>query len=529
MLRRLDFGRGLILGALVLGGLASRSEAQPPSGTSRPSMPRDPSLVGPPLGASGALGDGESNEPIGGRAGSSAGRVPRSLSSPAPNIFAIPEGTGVGTPRAVPITDVPIYGSLSLPTLEEEGPTDGLTLDIAIDRLIRENLDLRGRSLEIPQADADILTASLRYNPIFYADSQLVPYGSYTEARPGGQTQYDVNVLLPFDVTGKRKARTLVAQRAKRVVEAQYQDAVRVQIDNLYTAYVNALAARETFRYAQASLEGLNAILDVTQKLQEQGVKTSTDVKSVQVLRDAAAIGVIDSEEAYRADKRTLSPLLNLQVDAAEELELRGTIRDLAPPPPPSPELVSMAMQLRPDLNAYRLGVHRAHADFQLARANRLENIYVLYQPYTFQDNAHQPQSATGKNSTSWALGVTVPVPIFDRNQGNIRRAAINIDQTRVELASLEQSVATEVQQASREYGVSREALDRIRQGLLPAALQVRDDTYRLFRAGEQDILVYLNAQRDYNETVRQYRDTVVRHRRSMLRLNTVVGARLLP
>ena len=485
--------------------------------------------MGPALGASGAVGDDSSNEPIGGRPGSSAGRVPRSLSQPAPNIFAIPEGTGVGTPRSLPITDVPLYGSLSLPSLEDEGPADGLTLDMAIDRLIRENLDLRGRSLEIPQAEADILTASLRYNPILYADSQLIPYGSYTEDRPGGQTQYDINVLMPFDVTGKRKARTLVAHRAKKVIEAQYQDAVRLQIDNLYTAYVNALAARETSRYAQASLEGLNVILEVTQKLQEQGVKTSTDVKSVQVLRDAAAIGVIDSEEAYRADKRTLAPLLSLPVDAAEALELRGSIRDLAPQPPPSAELVNMAIQGRPDLNAFRLGVHRAQADFQLARANRLENIYVLYQPYTFQDNAHQPPSSRGKSATSWALGVTVPMPIFDRNQGNIRRAALNVDQTRVELAALEQEVATEVQQAAREYGVSREAVGRIRQGLLPAALQVRDDTYRLFRAGEEDILVYLNAQRDYNETVRQYRDTVVRHRRSMLRLNTAVGARILP
>jgi cobalt-zinc-cadmium efflux system outer membrane protein len=49
------------------------------------------------------------------------------------------------------------------------------------------------------------------------------------------------------------------------------------------------------------------------------------------------------------------------------------------------------------------------------------------------------------------------------------------------------------------------------------------------FTEGEVDALAYLNAQRSYNDIVRQYRDTVVRHRRSMLRLNTVIGRRLLP
>ena len=81
-------------------------------------------------------------------------------------------------------------------------------------------------------AEADILTASLRANPILYSDVQLVPYGTFSPNRPGGQTQYDLNVTYPFDLTGKRQARTLVATRAKRVIQAQYQDAVRLQIDN---------------------------------------------------------------------------------------------------------------------------------------------------------------------------------------------------------------------------------------------------------------------------------------------------------
>ena len=57
-----------------------------------------------------------------------------------------------------------------------------------------------------PQARADVLTASLRANPILYADSQLVPYGSFTDERPGGPTQYDLNVSHPIDYSHKRQA-----------------------------------------------------------------------------------------------------------------------------------------------------------------------------------------------------------------------------------------------------------------------------------------------------------------------------------
>src|SRR5439155_9260583 len=102
-----------------------------------------------------------------------------------------------------------------------------------------------------------ILNAGLRANPIFYADGQLIPYGRYSRQRPGGQTQYDVNISYPLDLSRKRQNRTMVATAAKRVLEAQYQDAVRLLIDNLYTAYVDVLAARQTLIYARKSYETL--------------------------------------------------------------------------------------------------------------------------------------------------------------------------------------------------------------------------------------------------------------------------------
>jgi len=176
-------------------------------------------------------------------------------------------------------------------------------------------------------------------------------------------------------------------------------------------------------------------------------------------------------------------------------------------------------------LQAYRLGIARSHADVKLALANRLADVYLFYQPYTFQDNS----PFGGASATSWAAGVTVPVPLYNRNQGNIRRAKHNVDQSKLELASQELRVVGEVKQAEKEYLIAHSAVERMERIIRPAADRVLDTARLRWQSGEKDVLFYLAALRDYNAFVRQYLTDWLRHRRATLRLNTVVGQRLLP
>jgi outer membrane protein, heavy metal efflux system len=514
--------------AIVLALTPCRAEAQGPTIES-PDAARVPAStsLGRVPGSGGTRGGAPADigTILGGRPGPSVPRVPTQVTRPGPG-FGMAPTRGITVPPSVPFVEVPIYGPLAVDVRpEEEGPPGGLTLDAAIERLVAENLDLRAQFHEIPKATADLLTASLRANPIFYADGQLIPYGNYSENRPGGQTQYDINVTYPLDVSHKRQARTRVACQAKRVLEAQYQDAVRQQIDSLYDAYVDVLGARETVRYAKASVTGLTQLLEKTERLLRGGERTRGEVERVRVQLDSARIGQVDAEESLRNAKRTLAPLLRLPPTEAESLEVRGTINDTVPPPPPGEELVRMALESRPDLVALRLGIGLAEADARLARAERFQDVYLLYQPYTFQNNA--PMNA--KSAHSWALGVTVPLPLYNRNQGNIMRARVNVSQTKTQLAAAELRVATEVRQAEREYSVTRAAVAHIERDLLPGARRIRDETMRRYDRGEAALIDYLVAQREYNDIVRQYRDTQVRHRRSMLDLNTAVGQRILP
>ena len=446
----------------------------------------------------------------------------------------LPEGAApartapiVGVPDVAPLTEVPLFGSLELSAGDDEGPADGLPFDAALDLLLRNNLDLLARRFEIPAADADILTASLRANPIFYADSQLIPYGNFDpNKRPGGQTQYDVNVSYPVDYSRKRRARTINAVQIKRAVEAQYQDAVRLQVANLAGAYVNVLAARETARYAATGLKGLDAVLEKTRPLFGRGNRTSVDIGRIEAQREAAAVGSLDADEALMRAKRALGGVLNLPPAEAEGLEVRASLRDDAPAIPPSDELVAMALRCRPDVVAFRLGVGVANSALDLQRANRYADAYVLLQPYTFQNN-----SPVGlKSAYSYAIGVTVPLPLYNRNQGNIERAKVNIDQTKAQLAGIERQVVTEVRQAEREYLTTRDYLARLEATTLPKSRKAVADTRQLLVSGELiDVTLLLNVQREANDITRQYRDTAVRHRRSMFALNTAVGQRILP
>jgi cobalt-zinc-cadmium efflux system outer membrane protein len=485
------------------------------------------SLLGPKPGAGANLGmQPGRDELLFGRLGVSAPRVPTSITMPGGVYQGPPPRRGIAAPEPLPTPKPPFYGTFELPKgPEEEGPPNGLTLDQAMDWFVHYNLELRGQFLEIPQAQADILTASLRANPILYADSQLVPYGSFNNRRPGGPTQYDLNISHPLDLSHKRQARMAYAAQELRVLEAQYQDAVRRGLNNLYMAYVDVLAARQTVIYAQVSVKGLDAFVKANEALYRGSTTPRPDVEQARSERAIATYSLLDAEGTLRQRKHVLAQLLSIPPDQAERLELRGLIDDRAPPPPPDDELIRIALNARPEVVAYRLGIEVAEANLKLARANRFADAYLLFQPFTYQNN-----EPFGKQSgTSWALGLTMPLPAYNRNQGNIERAKINIYQSQVQLEDISRKVIAEVQQAANEYRVSRQIVLGIRDQILPHLRRALADRDRLFQEGETNVFAYLEQTRRYNETAKAYLDSAVRHRKSMLGLNTAVGQRILP
>ena len=521
----------LMLAAMILAIASDRALAQGPQVDTGapPGVPDARGKIGPALGASGGVSFETSpilDRPLGGRAGPSASRAPvgglaiqsGNLNQAKPNF----------KPRTTPPTEIPSYGELDLPegtgafVVGEEG---GMTLDAAIGLLIQRNLDLIALRFEIPMASADVLTAGLRANPIFYADSQLIPYGRYTNTRPGGPTQEDVNITYPIDVTQKRKARIVVAREAKKVTEAQFQDAVRQSVDGLYGAYVQLAASELTLKYSRAFLAGLVRLRDLYESRLAVGQVGQEKVDALRAQVEMAQLQERQANAALIASRRDLGLMLNFTREQSDAIRIHDNLRNVGELPESLDALVTRALKTRPDLLAFRFGLGRANADVTLAQRNRYSDVYLLVQPYTFQNNTY-----LGLHSpTSWAVGLTANVPVFNRNQGNIQRAKVNVRQTQVELASQERQVVHDVEDAVRQFDLTRQSVIEIENEVLPASRRVRDVALNRTRAGEANPEEYLEAQRQFNEVVKQYRDALVGHRQDMLDLNSAVAVRLFP
>ena len=485
------------------------------------------SAVGQPLGAAAFPDFGSpSNAPFSGRAGSFGSHIPASaLSTPGVPVVQVrgAQTTIIQSTQPVQTTQ---YGELELPAnFVEYGTPGNMDIDAAINQLVTQNLDLIAAKLEIPMADADVLTANLRANPIFYADTQLIPYGHFSFLRPGGPPQSDLNINYPLDLSFKRAARTASAREAKSVVEAQLRDAVRNQIDNLYTVYEGVVSAGLTLKFSEVYLAGIKRLRTLTEQLYRDGQIQESDFDAVKANVYKAQLQVKESRKAKIAANRALALLLNMPLEDVEQIDVYDPVGRVQELPASKEELVKRAVTHRPDLLAWKFGVRRAQADLNLAKANAYPDAYVLYQPYTFQNNTYLGVPS----AYSWTLGVTMTIPIYNRNQGNVTRAKINQTQSEIQVASAERVVVNDVLNAILELEQSAIAVADFRKEIIPESTKVRDAAFTRFKLGNSSALDYLDAQQNFNDQVKAYRDAMVRHRQAILDLNTAVGERVLP
>jgi cobalt-zinc-cadmium efflux system outer membrane protein len=401
-------------------------------------------------------------------------------------------------------------------------PSDGLSLDDAIKLLLQSNYDLRIKFQDIPKARADILSAGLRNNPSVFFSADNIPYGNYSEQRPG-EVDYELTLIQPTDVNNKRRRRIRLAQRAERVIEALYQDSVRQEIDKLYTAYTDVLEAAINVRAAQIDVALQSEVVKVV-RARVPASAPRAELTQALVTQGRIETALRKAEANLVQSRRDLAVLLAVPPKQADDLTPCGSIRLTAALPPCVDDLIRLALTIRPDLAAYRLNVNRAQAQLQRRQAERIEDVILFYTPYQIQDFPGQAAQA----APGWEAGALVVLPVFDRKQGDIARANVEVNQTRTEVQGAEQQVMNDVRQATADYAVSRQSVERFEREILPDSRSVLAEKQRLFASGE-NIDVLLAARKDFNDVVRQYQDALLRHRRAMLRLNTAVGQRLLP
>ena len=175
------------------------------------------------------------------------------------------------------------------------------------------------------------------------------------------------------------------------------------------------------------------------------------------------------------------------------------------------------AMDLRPDLRAAQQSVTAANSQHALAKANAKQD-FTLSATYSH---------VNGLSASN--IAVSVPLPIFDRNQGEIARTHYGISQAQHQELAARGQVMTDVRDAYEGLQTNDRVLQRYRSGYLDIAQKNRDISEFAYRRGAASLLDFLDAERSYRSTQLAYRQTLAAYLLALEQVRQAVGTRSLP
>jgi len=224
---------------------------------------------------------------------------------------------------------------------------------------------------------------------------------------------------------------------------------------------------------------------------------------------------VILSEAHLRTAKQKLLLLMGRGRAITEDVELEGSL----PRPPINtalPELEGIALAQRPDYLALIRDQSRSEASIRLEEANGKPN-YVAGMEYRRQ------QGLAGRGSM---LGFffSMPIPVFDTNEGEILRARHEYDQIIARTKALEAQIRQELASAAQQLQAAERTVRQIESHMLTQARQVLDTMEYSYRGGHATLVELLDAQRSYNDIMLSYNEALAEYARSRFLLYSITG-----
>ena len=377
----------------------------------------------------------------------------------------------------------------------------------------------------VRQAEADIKTASQAPNPSASVSKTLTPLGSaFTADRQGGPPQRDLELSYPLDwlLFGKRGAAVASARMGLAEARANYQDFVRQRKTDIAVTFLAVLEARELLQLSRQDTSDLDRLQAIAQQRVALGGAAAVEVDRIAVAVLEARREARRREAALRVARSALAAIIGRE---DTEFEVEGDLAVGIPAVAPDLSAVlAMAEQARPDIRARRRAVDRAAAELRLARRSAWPELTSRV-AYT-----RQYQESLGfPDASSYGLGLDLTLPLFDRNQGNIRKAVSIQSQRELELRGALLALRAEIAQAASDYSVAREAAIAEDRAQLEAAQRVRERVQKAYELGGRPLLEVLDAQRIYREAARQTSSGRAAFLRAAHRLNAAVGQEVVP
>ena len=384
-----------------------------------------------------------------------------------------------------------------------------LTLDEAMALFLKQNLDLIIASYGINAAKGRQITARLYPNPTLSV-STLSAYTQGCNLDKCGAVAPSLTQL--FEVAGRRGYRMEAAALDTMSIEAKFEDAVRQLGFTLKETYFRVQRQRGHLAVDQ---EVQSVLIKLLQGFIGEGKRGGSDLDRVRlgllaVNADSEVLRDMQLIEEVSGDLRMM-----LQIPPDVELEFDTTLAYRTAEPNLA-KLLEYALANRPDIRSKRLTRDKRKTELQLAKAIRIPNVTTNL-GYSVQG----PQGPD--NQQQWGFGLSVPLPVFNRNQGGIVEAEVAVSSIDAEIEKTEIQIQNEVAVAYRKFLHGRKLVEAMN-GALVQASTLFSAAQQAFVKKELGILDLENTRRSYADTEVSHLDAIFGYHQNWLRLEWAAG-----
>jgi cobalt-zinc-cadmium efflux system outer membrane protein len=397
-----------------------------------------------------------------------------------------------------------------------------LTIAEAQAEAIQNNPGLMAEKLGLPVADTALVTAGLKPNPVVSVSSDhldLLGTG-FSAANGAGPSETALRVDVPLERGNKRELRLDNAGYARKIAEARYADSVRRLRQDVTLACIDLLAAKAKLALANDNLQALDKVVQFNQTRLKGGAIAPVELTRARVAMLQYRGSVRTAELALLTARTHLETLLGRRPGGT--IDITGDLKVPLPASGPNlQQLQTEAQTARPDITAVRVDQARSQSDLRLQIANGKIDYLV----------GMEVRRQQGVNGTGNSLGFffSAPLPVYNRNQGEIARASREQEQLRQSLEAVQAQVTSDVAGAFEEYESARTLAAEIERDLLEPTKQARDTTAYVYQAGASTLVDVLDAQRAFNDTMSAYYDALADYRRASAKLSAAVGQEVIP
>jgi len=424
--------------------------------------------------------------------------------------------TSASAQEAPPANPAPVPPAV--PAAQNPSASARVTLDDALRLALQHNHALLALRSTILQSQAQETTANLRPNPTLAWDAQFLPIfqpDNFNNDYLNNNAQFDIGASYLFERGKKRQHRLAAAQDATTVVRSQVSDSERALIFNVAQQFINVLLAESTLDFARQDLASFQKTVDISETRRRAGDMSEGDLLKIKLQLLQFQTDVSTAQLARILALAGLRQFLGFE-SVPDDYDVTGDL-DYQPQDATLTDLKVLASRSRPDLLAAQEGVTAARSQEALARANGKQDL-----------TAGLAYSHTAGVSSA-TVSFSIPLAVFDRNQGEIARTGYAITQAQQQFSETTQQVSTDVVDAYENLRTNDQIIQLYRGGYVDQAKQSRDISEYAYRRGAASLLDFLDAERTYRANQLAYRQSLANYMLALEQLRQAVGTRNLP